>query len=149
MENRRSKAAKAELGPDVQEVIQGSEEPRRGLMTLLRDLALPLPGVEERNLYDGFCRHWAPAYYLNDRLLCHIHNFRAGLRASKFVGVTTLEPIILDSDLVPAEARNLLAQTSPGRGTKQFKLSIESKEDVQAFHNLVLVKWEFEKARLA
>tara|TARA_Y100000815_G_scaffold239250_1_gene234052 strand:- start:767 stop:1237 length:471 start_codon:yes stop_codon:yes gene_type:complete len=149
MENRRSKAAKAEPGPDVQEVIQGSEEPRRGLMTLLRDLALPLPGVEERNLYDGFCRHWAPAYYLNDRQLCHIHNFRAGLRASKFVGVTTLEPIILDSDLVPAEVRNLLAQTSPGRGTKQFKLSIESKEDVQAFHNLVLVKWEFEKARLA
>ena len=149
MENRRSKAAKAEPGPDVQEVIQGSEEPRRGLMTLLRDLALPLPGVEERNLYDGFCRHWAPAYYLNDRQFCHIHNFRAGLRASMFVGVTTLEPIILDSDLVPAEVRNLLAQTSPGRGTKQFKLSIESKEDVQAFHNLVLVKWEFEKARLA
>ena len=149
MENRRSKAAKAELGPDVQEVIQGSEEPRRGLMTLLRDLVLHLPGVEERNLYDGFCRHWAPAYYMNDRLLCHIHNFRAVFRASKFVGVTTLEPIILDSDLVPAEVRNLLAQTSPGRGTKQSKLSIESKEDVQAFHNLVLVKWEFEKARLA
>ena len=36
-------------------------------MTLLRDLALPLPVVEERNLYDGFCRHWTPAYYLNDR----------------------------------------------------------------------------------
>ena len=80
MENRRSKVAKAELGPDVQEVIQGSEEPRRGLMTLLRDLALPLPGVDERNLYDGFCRHWIPAYYLNDRQLCHIHNFRAGSR---------------------------------------------------------------------
>jgi hypothetical protein len=67
MENRRSKAAKAEPGPNVQEVIQGSEQPRRGLMTLLRDLALPLPGVEERNLYDVFCRHWIPAYYLNDR----------------------------------------------------------------------------------
>jgi len=66
-----------------------------------------------------------------------------------FVGVTTLEPINLDSDLVPAKVRNLLAQTSPRWGTKQFKLSIESKEDVQAFHNLVLVKWEFEKARLA
>ncbi len=102
MENRRSKVAKAELGPDVQEVIQGSEEPRRGLMTLLRDLALPLPGVEERNLYEWFCRHWTPAYYLNDRQFCHIHNFRAGLRASMFVGVTSLEPIILDSDLVPA-----------------------------------------------
>ena len=118
-------------------------------MTLLRDLALPLPGVDERNLYDGFCRHWTPAYYLNDRQLCHIHDFRAGLRASMFVVVTALEPIILDSDLVPAEVLNLLAQTSPGRGTKQFKLPIESKEDVQAFHNLVLVKWEFEKARLA
>jgi hypothetical protein len=117
-------------------------------MTLLRDLALPLPGVDERNLYDGFCRHWTPAYYLNDRQLCHIHNFRAGLRASMFVGVATLEPIILDSDLVSAEVRNLLAQTSPGRGTKQFKLSIETEEDVQAFHNLVLVKWEYEKARL-
>ena len=102
MENRRSKAAKAEPGPDVQEVIQGSKEPRRGLNTLLRDLALPLLGVEERNLYDGFCRHWTPAYYLNDRQFCHIHNFRAGLRASMFVGVTSLEPIILDSDLVPA-----------------------------------------------
>ena len=148
MENRRSKAAKAEPGPDVRELIQGLEEPRRGLMTLLRDLALPLPGVEERNLYDGFCRHWTPAYYLNDRQLCHIHNFRAGMRATMFVGVTTLEPMILDSDLVSAEVRNLLAQTSPGRGTKQFKLSIESEDDAQAFNNLVLVKWEFEKVRL-
>ena len=68
MENRRSKAAKAEPGPDVQEVIQGSEEPRRGLMTLLRDLALSLPGAEERNLYDGFCRDWTPAYHLHGRL---------------------------------------------------------------------------------
>ena len=52
MENRRSKAAKAEPSPGVQEVLQGLEEPRRGLMPLLRDLALPLPGVEERNLYE-------------------------------------------------------------------------------------------------
>ena len=118
MESRRSKAAKAEPGPDVQEVIQGSEEPRRGLMALLRDLALSLPGAEERNLYDGFCRDWTPAYHLNDRQLCHIHNFCAGLRVSMFVGVTTLEPIILDSDLVPVEVRNLLAQTSPGWSTK-------------------------------
>ena len=60
----------------------------------------------------------SPTIGLNDRQLCHIHNFRAGLRASMFVGVTTLEPIILDSDLVSVEVRNLLAETSPGRGTK-------------------------------
>ena len=117
-------------------------------MTLLRDLALSLPGVGEWNLYDGFCRHWTQAYYLNHRQLCHIHNLRAGLRATMFVGVTTLEPIILDSDLVPTEARNSIAQTSPGRGTKQLKLSIESEEDVQAFHNLVVVRWRFDKAWL-
>ena len=148
MQNRRSKVDKAESGPDVQELIRGLEEPRCRLMTLLRDLALPLPGLDERNLYDGFCRYWAPAYYFNDRQLCHIHNFRAGLRATMFVGGTKLEPMILDSDLVPMEMRNSITQTSPGRGTKQFKLSIEPEEDVQVFHNLVLVKWGFDKARL-
>ena len=148
MQNRRSKVDKAESSPGVQELIRGLEELRRRLMTLLRDLALPLPGLDERNLYDGFCRYWAPAYYFNDRQLCHIQNFRAGLRATMFVGVTTLEPIILDSDLVPTEVRNSIAQTSSGRGTKQFKLPIESEEDVQAFHNLVLVRWGFDKACL-
>ena len=56
MQNRRSKVDTAESGPDVQELIRGLEEPRRRLMTLLRDLALPLPGFDERNLYDGLCR---------------------------------------------------------------------------------------------
>lgn len=146
MKNRRSRAGRAP-GPNVTDIIEDLEEPRRGFMALLRDLALPLPGVEERALYDGFCRHWTPAYNLGDRQLFHVHNFRAGLRATMFVGVTSLEPVVLDSDSVSPEVRNLLAQTSGNRGTKQFKLSIESEEDAQAFHKLVLVKWEFEKAR--
>lgn len=153
MKNRRSRtgreaaATRPDPGPNVMDIIEELVEPRQGFMALLRDLALPLPEVEERTLYDGFCRHWTPAYYLKDRQLFHVHNFRAGLRATMFIGVTSLEPIILDSDLVSPEVRSLLAQTSGNRGTKQFKLSIGSEEDAEAFHKLVLVKWEFEKAR--
>lgn len=145
---REAASAKRQPVPSVTDIITDLEEPRREYMALLRELALPLPGVEERTLYDGFCRHWTPAYYLKDRQIFHVHNFRAGLRATMFVGVNSVEPVILDSDAVSPEVRNLLVQTSAGRGTKQFKLSIASEEEVQAFHNLVLVKWEFEKARL-
>ena len=39
-----------------------------------------------------------------------------------------------------------LAQTPAPRGTKQCKVRIESSEDVDAFRELVRVKWEFGKA---
>ena len=48
--------------PTVLDIIQTLEEPRGELVATLRDMALALPGVEEKALYDGFCRHWTPAY---------------------------------------------------------------------------------------
>jgi len=73
------RAAPSGSGPGVPSIIETMEEDRGGLMTGLRAIALSLPGVEERTLYDGFCRHWTPAYYLGDNQLFHVHNFRAGL----------------------------------------------------------------------
>ena len=141
------RAAPQQRGPQVLDIIEAMEEPRGKLMSMLRDLALSLPDVEERTVYDGFCRHWTPAYYLGDRQLFHVHNFRSGLRATMFVGVNSLEPLILDSDSVAQDLRATLAKTRGNRGTKQFKLPIDSEEDVAAFRELVLIKWELGKAR--
>ena len=133
--------------PHVLDLIVAMEEPRGALVTRLRDITLALPGVEERSLYDGFCRHWTPAYYLGERQLFHVHNFLAGLRATMFVGANTLEPLILDSDLVSADLRARLANTSGHRCTKQFKVLIDSAEDVYAFLEIVRVKWEDSNVR--
>ena len=129
------------------EIVEAMEEPRGKLMVMLRDLALALSDVEERAVYDGFCRHWTPAYYLGDRQLFHVHNFRSGLRATMFVGVNSLEPLILDSDSVAPDLRAALAKTQGNRGTKQFKLPIDSERDVAAFREFVLIKWELGRAR--
>ena len=64
-----------------------------------------------------------------------------------FVGVNNLQPVILDSDKVTSELRQQLAQTTGPRGNKQFKVTIESLEDVAAFRGLALVKWEYDQAR--
>ncbi len=128
-------------GPDVSSIIDAMEESRGALLSRLRDMGLSLPGVEERAVYDGFCREWTPAYHLTDRQLFHVHNFRSGLRATIFVGVKALEPIILESDMVPLDLRLAVAKTSGNRGTKMVKVSINSIEDVDSFAKLVLVKW--------
>ena len=52
-------------------------KPRAAILARLREAALSLPGVEERTVYDGFCREWTPAYYEGGRQLFHVHNFRA------------------------------------------------------------------------
>ena len=129
--------------PAVSEIIALMEEPRGELVAQLRAIALALPEVEERAVYDGFCREWTPAYYCGDRQLFHVHNFRWGLRATVFVGVRTLEPVILDSEEISPQLRQMVAETAGPRGTKQVKIPIESAEDVAAFTKLVQVKREF------
>ncbi len=72
----------------------------------------------------------------------NIHKFRQVLRATIFIGVRALEPLILDSDQVPEELRQQVAATPGPRGTKQVKVPIESPEDVANFARLVRAKWE-------
>ena len=147
MTARKSSSAGSQrkAGPTVPDIIETLEEPRATLVGLLRDLALALPGVDERTVYYGFCRHWTPAYYLGDRQLFHLHNFKNGLRASMFVSVRSLEPLILNSEQVDGELRQQLAQTSGNRGTKMFKVAVDAPKDVEAFRELVLIKWELAK----
>lgn len=128
-------------GPTVLDIISSLESPRGSLLEAIRDAALALEGAEERTVYDGFCREWTPAYYLGKRQLFHVHDFRGGLRATMFIGVRTLQPVILDSDQVSPEIRDHVAETSAGRGTKQVKFPLESMDDVEAFMHLVRVKW--------
>ena len=98
--------------------------------------------MEERTVYDGFCREWTPACYCLGTQLFHIHNFRQGLRATIFVGGRALEPLILDSDQVPEELRQQVAATPGPRGTKQVRVLIDSPEDVADFARLVRTKRE-------
>ena len=140
-----SAGSQTKPGPTVPDIIEPLEEPRAALLGLLRDLALSLPGVDERTVYDGFCSHWTPAYYLGDKQLFHVHNFKRGLRASMFVSVRSLEPLILDSEQVDEELRQQLVQTSGNRGTKMFKVAVDAPEDVDAFRELVLIKWKLAK----
>lgn len=134
-------------GPPVLSLIEGMTKPRAAILTCLREAALALPGVEERTVYDGFCREWTPAYYEGGRQLFHVHNFRAALRATMFVGVRTLKPFILDSDRVAPEIMELVASGSAGKGTMQVKVPLDAVGDVPAFMELVCRKWEYAPAR--
>ncbi len=121
--SRRSSGAgsKSEAGPGVLQIVAAMDEHRADLLLEARKLALSLPGVDETTLYDGFCRHWTPAYYLGESQLFHVHNFRGGLRATLFAGGKKLAPVILDSGRVPQEYRDQLAKSYPGRGLNRSK----------------------------
>ena len=133
-------SASAEDRSRVPSIIETMEESRGALLTELRSLALTLPGVEERVLYDGFCRHWTPAYYVGESQLFHVHNFRTGLRATVFLGGKKLEPVILESDRVPLELRHQLAKNAGQRGSRQVKVALDSSEDVATLLELVRLK---------
>ena len=127
--------------PTVQSVIEGMQEERAEIVSDLRDFTLALEGAEERTLYDSFCREWTPAYYARGKQLFHVHNFRAGIRATMFVGSRTLEPFILESGGLSSEMRMIVANTVVPRGTGMFRVPLTSREDVARFMELVRIKW--------
>ena len=130
-----------EFNPTVEEIIALMEDARGEWATQLFSLVSAWPEVEKDTVYDGFCREWTPACYCRGAQLFHLHNFRQGLRGTIFVGVRTLEPVILDSEQVPAGMRQQVADTS-GSSTKQVRIPIESDQDVADFAWLVRAKWE-------
>ena len=133
-------------GPPVLSLIEGMTKPRAAILAGLREAVLSLQGVEERTVFDGFCREWTPAYYEGGRQLFHVHNFRAALRATMFVGIRTLKPFLLDSDRLAPELLQLVASGSGSRGTIQVKVPLESMRDVSPFMELVCRKWEYAPA---
>ena len=133
-------------GPPVLSLIEGMTKPRAAILAGLREAVLSLQGVEERTVFDGFCREWTPAYYEGGRQLFHVHNFRAALRATMFVGIRTLKPFLLDSDRLAPELLQLVASGSGSRGTIQVKVPLESMRDVAPFMELVCRKWEYAPA---
>ena len=139
----RGKNAEAVHGPSVSNVIEAMGATQRAIVSELRGSALVLAGVEERTLFDGFCREWTPAFYAQGIQLFHAHNFREELRATIFVGVNTLGPLILESDEVSPEMRLLLTETSAPRGTMQVRVPLASSEDVSGFMAMVQVKYAF------
>ena len=139
----RGKSAESRNGPSVSNVIDAMGAQERAIVSELRDSARALAGVEERTLLDGFCREWTPAFYAQGIQLFHVHNFRAELRATIFVGVNTLGPLILESDEVSPEMRLLLTETSAPRGTMQVRVPLTSSEDVSGFMGMVRVKYAF------
>ena len=56
-------------GPAVSDLLRDMAPERAASVAQLRDVALEMSGVEERTLYDGFCREWTPAYYMGKRQL--------------------------------------------------------------------------------
>ena len=109
---------------------------------------MALPEVVERAVYDGFCREWTPAYYIEDRRvrrqLFHVHDFPTGLRGTVFVGVRTLEPVLLDSTDGTPELKEALVQTKGAR-TKQLRVPLASPDDAARFAQMVQVKWQFQQ----
>ncbi len=142
---RRSsgEGSQSESRPGVLQIVATMDERRADLLLEARKLALSLPGVGETSLYDGFCRHWTPAYYFGESQLFHVHNFRSGLRATVFAGGAKLAPVILDSGRVPQEYRDQLAKSYQGRGIKQIKVALDSMEEVEALMELARLKHEF------
>ena len=127
--------------PTALSVIGEMQADRAEIVSELRQRALALEGAEERTLYDSFCRQWTPAYYARGKQLFHVHDFRAGLRATMFVGSRTLEPFVLESGALSPEMRLIVAETRVPRGTGMFKVPLTSTDDVTGFMELVRIKW--------
>ena len=137
------RAPDAEDAPTVDGVVDAMEPGRAEIVSRLREIALELEGTDERTVYDGFFREWTPAVYVGARQLFHVHNFRSGLRATVFVGVSSLEPVALHSDEVSPAVRENVAATS-GRTVKQVKFPLEGVEDIGPLMELVRLKWLLE-----
>ena len=76
--DKRSPSETDPGSPEVLSIIEDMDDGRGELLLLARSQALALPDVGETALYDGFCRHWTPAYYVGETQLFHIHNFKGG-----------------------------------------------------------------------
>jgi len=113
------------------------------LVLELRERVLSLGGVEERSLHGAFCHEWTPAYYKDGVQLCHVRNFRAGLRVTFFVGASTCEPFVLASSAVSLETRRLVAETPAPRNAKELRLPLASPADVGRAMELVSAKWDY------
>ena len=133
----------AEDAPTVEGVVDAMEQGRSEIIVRLREIALGLAGSSERTVYDGFFREWTPAVYVGDQQLFHVHNFRSGLRATVFVGVSSLEPAALHSEDVSLAVRENVASTS-GRTMKQVKFPLSSIDDLEPLMELVRLKWSME-----
>ncbi len=134
-------------GPTVLAIIDGMEATRGQVVSRLRVLTLSLEEAQEVVLFDAFCREWTPAFYVGRSQLYHVHNFRAGLRATMFVGVKTLDPLILHSEEVSPEMRRLVADTSAPHTAKEVKVPLTSLDDVPPFMDLVRIKWALARER--
>ena len=137
--------SEGELGSlSVPSIIEAMDDVRSELLFQARSQALSMPGVVETALYDGFCRHWTPAYYVGETQLFHVHNFRAGLRATVFLGgkkgSEKLSPRILDSDMMPEELRLQVVRAAESRGVKQIKVNLNAMEDVAVLLELARLK---------
>ena len=75
--------------------------------------------------------------------LFHIHNFGSELRATVFVGVNTLQPLIMSAREVSPGLRKTVSTSSGGHATKQVKFPICTAADVVEFMELVRVKLEY------
>ena len=130
--------------PGVPSIIEAMDDARCELLLQARSQALSLPEVSETALYDGFFRHWTPAYYVGETQLFHVHNFREGLRATIFLGgkkgSEKLGPMILGSDRIPEELRLQVVKAAESRGTKQIKVKLNSMDDVAVLLELARLK---------
>jgi hypothetical protein len=133
--------------PSVSSIIEEMDEKRGAIISQLRSLTLSQQNVEERALFDHFCREWTPAYYVGRGQLFHVHNFRSGLRATMFMGANTLAPFILASEDASPELRDLVAETTGTGRVGQLRVSLASAEDVNEFMDLVRIKWQFLRKR--
>ena len=138
-----AREAEGEGATEGERVGDAMEPGRAESVSRLREIALELEGTDERTVYDGFFREWTPAVYVGARQLFHVHNFRSGLRATVFVGVSSLEPVALHSDEVSPAVRENVAATS-GRTMKQVKFPLDSVEDLEPLMELVRLKWLLE-----
>ena len=130
--------------PKVPSIIDGMDDARGELLLRARSQALSLPEVSETALYDGFCRHWTPAYYVGETQLFHVHNFLGGLRATVFLGgkrgSEKLGPMILGSDTIPQELRLQVVKAAESSGIKQLKVNLNSLDDVAVLLELARLK---------
>jgi hypothetical protein len=129
-------------GPGVESIIEALAAPRAAILCQLREMVMSLPDVEERTLYDGFCHEWTPAYYVAQRQVFHVHNFRSGLRATVFVNETILEMMAAGAKGAAAEAQAARVRPIGKRGPRALKMTLHTAEEIPGLMEIARMKWE-------
>ena len=136
----------ADAKPSVASLIDEMQENRAVLGGRRRESTLARAVSSERALRRLNRTRGTPAHHGVEKRLFHVHNFGSELRATVFVGINTLQPLIMHARELYPGLRQTVSTASGGHATKQVQFPICTEADVIEFMELVRVKLDYARS---